>query len=291
MQWFARLRHIASLSIFGYTWRIIIILFSGFVGAVSVNNFLVPAHILAGGLTGIAQLVHHFIPVAIGTLYFIFNVPLFILGYKYLGKRFVLLTGLAILSFSVFADTVHLHFHVPENDPLLIALYGGVLGGLSSGLVIRIGGSMGGTDILSLVLYRVAGKSVGAVSFAANVIVVLLSMTIFGIDKGMYTLVAMFASSRVINAMMHYQARKTALIVSSKALDISRMIGERLHRGSTLMAASGTYTNATVGVLICALTHLELTDLRQLATEIDENVFITVLDTTEIFGKFRHLSL
>ncbi len=290
MQQSPRLKQFQSYLVVRYAWRIVIILFSSLVGAVAVNNFLVPAHILAGGLTGIAQLVHHFLPVGIGTLYFLFNIPLFILGYKYLGKRFVFLTGIGIVSFSVLADTIHFHLTIP-NDPLLVGLYGGVLSGVSSGLVIRIGGSMGGTDILSLVISRLFGKSVGSIGFVANVIVVLLSMGIFGIDKGMYTLVAMFASSRVVNAMMHYQARKTALIVSSRALEISKLIGERLHRGSTLMPASGTYTNANLGVLICALTHLELADLRILAQEIDENVFITVLDTTEIFGKFRHLSI
>lgn len=290
MQPSARVRQFRKNVVISYAWKVAVILFSSLVGAVAVNDFLVPAHILAGGLTGIAQLVHHFIPIGIGTLYFVFNIPLFILGYRYLGKRFIFLTGLGIVAFSVFTDVIHFHLPMP-NDPLLVGLYGGVLSGVSSGLVIRIGGSMGGTDILSLVMFRVFNKSVGSFSFGVNVIVVLLSMTIFGIDRGMYTLVAMFASSRVMNAMMHYQARKTALIVSSHAQEIAQAIGERLHRGSTLMAASGAYTKADLGVLICALTHLELADLHILAEGIDEHVFITVLDTTEIFGKFRHLSI
>lgn len=280
-----------SHPILSYALRIFVVLLGGLIGAISVNNFLVPAHILAGGITGITQILHHlFSFLGIGTLYFIFNVPLFILGWRHLGRRFIFLTGVGIAAFSIFTDTVHLHFQ-PVHDPLLISLYGGVLGGISSGIVIRVGGSMGGTDILSLVLNRQTGKSLASLSFAMNVIVLLLSMMVFGIPAGMYTLVSMFATSRVINALMHYQQRKTALIVSTRCTEISREIGLRLGRGSTLLNASGTYTNSSVGVLMCALTHLEVNELKLLATQIDPKVFITVLDTTEVVGQFRHLSV
>ena len=150
---------------------------------------------------------------------------------------------------------------------------------------------MGGTDILSLVLNRSTGKSLASLSFAMNVVVLLLSMTVFGIPAGMYTLVSMFATSRVINALMHFQQRKTALIVSAYCTEISAEIGLRLGRGSTLLNASGTYTKSSVGVLMCALTHLEVADLKLLASEIDPQVFITVLDTTEVVGRFRHISV
>lgn len=277
--------------VLSYAFRIAVVIAGGLIGAISVNNFLVPAHILAGGITGITQILHHeFLFLPIGTLYFLFNIPLFVLGWRHLGRRFIFLTGVGIASFSLFTDTVHLQF-TPVHDPLLISLYGGVLGGISSGIVIRVGGSMGGTDILSLVLNRLTGKSLASISFAMNVVVLLLSMMVFGIPAGMYTLVSMFATSRVINALMHYQQRKTALIVSTKCTEISKEIGLRLGRGSTLLNASGTYTNASVGVLMCALTHLEVTELKIMAKQIDPKVFITVLDTTEVVGQFRHLSV
>jgi uncharacterized membrane-anchored protein YitT (DUF2179 family) len=271
-----------------YIIRVVLVLVGCFIGAVSVNSLLVPGHILAGGLTGLAQMIHHYTNWPIGTMYFLFNVPLFILGYRDLGRRFILLTGVGIVGFSAFTDLVQIHFTLPQ-DPLLVALYGGVLGGVSSGLILRVGGSAGGTDILSLVLHRRTGKSVGAVSFAINVIIVLLSMTVFGVAAGMYTLVAMFATSRVINALMHYQNRKTALIVSTKASDIAQAITHHLQRGSTLINASGAYTHAEVGVLMCTLTSIELADLKALCIGIDPNAFISILDTTEVVGRFRNL--
>lgn len=276
--------------ILSYGVRILLILAGDLLGAVSVNNFYVPAHILTGGITGIAQLINHYSGLPIGTLYFVFNIPLFVLGYRYLGKRFVALTGIGIVGFAVFTDFIHLDLPA-IHDPLLVCLYGGVLGGISSGLVIRAGGSVGGTDILSLVVNRVTGKSVGGASFAMNAVIVLLSMSVFGIQAGMYTLVAMFAGSRVMNALMHFQQRKTALIVSSMAADISKVIGARLGRGSTLLNASGTYTNSSMQVLICTLTQLELTEMKSLALDLDPQVFITVLDTTEVVGRFRHVSI
>lgn len=273
-----------------FAWRILVILVGDFLGAVAVNNFIVPAHILSGGVTGISQIIHHFLhPLGIGTLYLLLNIPLFLLGYRYLGYRFVIFTGIAIAGFSFMTDAVHLHFHT-VTDPLVLGLYGGVLNGISGAIVIRVGGSMGGSDILSLVLYRLSGKSVGATGFIINAVVVLVSLWIFGIPAGMYTLVSMFAASRVYMALMHYQQRKTALIVTSKAEEISQTIYQQLGRGSTLIKALGTYTNSPLGVLMCAMTSLEIDDLKGIAMEIDTNVFITVLDTTEVIGRFRHTS-
>lgn len=269
--------------------RISVLLFACLISAVSVNSFLVPARILAGGVTGIAQIIHHFWAIPIGTMYFIFNIPLFVLGYRYLGKQFILLTGVGIIGFSVFTDFVHLDFNLPVKDPLIMSLYGGVLGGLASGLIFRVGGSSGGTDILSLVFNRLTGRSVGSLGFGMNIVIVLLSMTVFGIPAGLYTLVSMFATSRVVNALLNYQNRKTALIISAKAQEIGEAIGTELGRGSTLLTASGAYTKTSTNVLICALTHLELTELRQICTAIDPNVFVTVLPTTEVYGKFRHI--
>lgn len=274
-----------------FIWRIFIVLAADFIGAVGVNNFLVPGHILAGGITGISQIIHHYILVLpIGTLYALLNLPLFLLGYKYLGKRFVGLTAVAIAGFSVLTDVVHLHF-TPVNDPLLIGLYGGVLSGISSGMVIRVGGSMGGTDILSIVLFRLTGKPIGGTGFAMNAFVVLLSGLVFGIEAAMYTLVSIFAASRVVNTLMHYQQRKTALIVTTHASEVSQEISRRLGRGSTLLNASGTYTNASVGVLMCAMTSLEMAELKILTVDIDPHVFITILDTTEVFGRFRPIDM
>ncbi|MDQ0191152.1 YitT family protein [Alicyclobacillus cycloheptanicus] len=269
------------------TVRIILLLIGDFIGAIALNNFLIPAHILSGGITGLAQIMQHFTKIGIGTWYFLFNIPLFILGYRYLGRRFIVLTGVAIIGFSVFTDFIHIHF-IAKGDPLLISLYGGVLSGISSGIIFRIGGSTGGTDIVSLVFNRKTGRSIGSLSFAMNVVVVALSATVFGVEAGMYTLVAMFVSARVMNSLMNYQQRKTALIVSSKAEEIADRIFHELGRGATFVNASGAYTKHELGMLICALTQLEIGELRLLATEIDPNVFITVLSTTEVIGRFRH---
>ncbi|GLV13296.1 membrane protein [Alicyclobacillus hesperidum] len=270
-----------------WTWRIAVILFCDLIGAISVNNFLTPARILAGGVTGVAQIIHHYVHIlGVGTLFFVFNIPLFLIGYKYLGRRFILQTGIAILGFSVIADAVHIQFQTPK-DPLLMGLYGGVLSGLSSGLVIRVGGSMGGTDILSLVINRLTGRSVGSIGFVMNAVIVILSMFVFGVPAGLYTLVSMYAASRVVSGLMHFQQRKTALIVTEKPAEVSSEIGQKLVRGSTIMRAYGAYTQRERGVLLCAMTHLEMSDLRDLVQSIDPNAFITILDTTEVIGRFR----
>jgi len=277
----------ASHPALDWTWRIAVILFSDLVGAVAVNNFLTPAHILAGGVTGVAQILHHYVPaLGVGTMYFVFNIPLFILGYRYLGRRFIFQTGIAILGFSALADFVRLHFSAP-TDPLLMGLYGGVLTGLSSGLVIRVGGSMGGTDIVSLVVHRLTGRNIGSVSFVMNAAIVLLSMLVFGVPAGLYTLVSMYAASRVVSGLMHFQQRKTALIVTSKPSEVASAIGQRLVRGSTVMRAYGAYTQRERGVLLCAMTHLEIADLKEIVQSLDPDAFITILDTTEVIGRFR----
>ncbi|MCY0897017.1 MAG: YitT family protein [Alicyclobacillaceae bacterium] len=283
-------KKLRSYPTFDFIWRVVIVLMGDLAGSISVNNFLVPAHILSGGLTGIAQILHHyFIFLPIGTLYFLFNIPLFLLGYRFLGRRFVVLTAIGIVGFSLATDLIHLHFRTPHHDLLLMSLYGGVLGGISSALAIRVGGSMGGTDILSVVFYRLTGRNVSSTGLVMNVIVLLLSVTVFGTEAGMYTLVSMFATARVIAALMHHQQRKTALIVTSKANEMAAAINSRLTRGSTLMRAEGTYSNAELGVLMCVLTVIEIADLKILVQQMDESAFMTVLDTTEVLGQFRHI--
>lgn len=280
-----------SHPVLDFTWRILVVILSDFMGSISVNNFLTPAHILAGGITGVSQIIHHYWgAIGLGTMFFIFNIPLFLLGYRYLGRKFIVLTGIAIVGFSVFTDLIHIHFATPR-DPLLMGLYGGVLGGLSSGFVIRAGGSMGGTDILSLVVHRLSGRSVGSTGFILNAVVVVLSMFVFGIPAGMYTLVSMFASARVISSLMHFQQRKTALIVTDNPEELAKTIGDKLSRGSTIMRASGAYTNTERGVLLCAMTHLEMADLKDIVLTADPNAFMTILDTTEVVGRFRQLNV
>lgn len=286
-----RINSIDKPPVIDWTWRVLVVAAAALIGSVGMNNFLVPAHILAGGSTGIAQIVHHYIPgVGLGTLFFILNIPLFVLGYRHLGKKFIFLTGIGILCFSISTDVVHFHFNTAP-DSLLTGLYGGVLTGMSSGMVIRIGGSMGGTDILSLVIHRVTGRSVGSTGFIINVLIVLVSMFIFGVPAGMYTLVSMFAASRVISALMHFQQRKTALIVTSHPELVAKAIGEQLARGSTIIRASGGYTQQERGVLLCALTHLEMQDLKDVVHSTDQNAFMSILDTTEVVGRFRQLNL
>jgi uncharacterized membrane-anchored protein YitT (DUF2179 family) len=273
-----------------YAIRIVIILIGDLLGAIAVNNFLTPARILAGGLTGISQLINHFIPaLPTGSLYLVLNIPLFILGYRYLGRRFIILTGVGIAGFSVFTDTVRLHI-APPSDPLLLVLYGGVLLGASSGLVIRAGGSTGGTDIVSLVYNRKTGKSVGGVSFGINAVVVLLSTSVFGVAAGMYTLVSMFAAARVTNSLLHYQHRKTALIVTTRPKEVASEILERLGRGSTLLHGVGTYTGQDLGVLMCVVTDLEIGELKLLVKNTDPKVFISILDTSEVVGHFKYVA-
>ncbi|CRK82001.1 yitt family protein [Neobacillus massiliamazoniensis] len=249
------------------------------------NDFLIPHKLTSGGVTGIAFFIHHFLNVNTGWIVLIMNIPLFILGLKYLGKRFISLTifSVIVLSFSM----KFIPIHAISNDILLSSIIGGALYGIGVGLIIRMGGSTGGTDIVSLILSSKKNLQVGFLNICMNLLVVGFSGLIFGWNITLYTIIAIYVAGRAVDMVYTTQTKLTLTIVTDKYQELSDALIHLHARGITITDAEGAYTHKPKKVLTTVITKFELNETKHTIKTIDPQAFVNIMQTLEVMGRFR----
>ena len=263
---------------------------AAFIGAIGLSVYINPNSFLAGGVSGIASLTHHFLPmVPFSAFLVLYNIPLFFWAYKELDKTFVFFSVYGVVVMSFFVSLLE-HFFpqlVYTEDPLLASMFGGLLMGVTIGLSIKSHGSFGGTDIVGVILNRHFGISVGAVSIGVNIFILLAAGAVFGFDRAMYTLVNMYASAQATDKMIAGLSKKrTATIICSCGERLSDEITRKLHRGVTMMKGQGAYSKEEKDVLICVVSRFELQRLKQIIGQCDPHAFVSVSDTYDIMGNY-----
>ena len=262
-----------------------------FLQAVGLRMFLVPAQLASGGVSGIAQLINHYTGWPIGVMIFVGNIPLFVLGWRYLGgQRFALRTAFAVAVYSFLVEAVvwlpFFPLHGLTDDIVLNALYGAVLGGLGTGLVYRGQGTSGGSDILARILNRRRGIPMAQSYLLTDALVILSAGFIFGWPKALYALITLYVSGLVADTTIEGAGTvRTALIVTSEPGPISQRIMEDLKRGVTILPGTGAYTGAERPVLYCVITRSEVQQLKTLVHEIDPKAFMVVGAAYEVLGE------
>lgn len=252
--------------------------------AIAVNGILVPKHFLSGGLTGITLFINRFVPAApISWLYLGLNIPLFIFGYKLLGRRFFMLS-LAGTVFYTFAIEL-IDYRIAVNDMMLSAILAGLINGIGSGMILRSKGSAGGTDILSVILTTRFGLKLGSTFLAFNAIILVGSAIFLSIDEALFTLVYMFVTSRVIDlAIYGLSQRKAITIVSEHWKDINAAILKEMQRGTTLIAASGGFSQQPINMIYTVVSRRELHHLKEVILQVDPQAFLVINETSEVVG-------
>ncbi|MCW2277427.1 YitT family protein [Heliophilum fasciatum] len=254
--------------------------------ALGLNYFIIANRLAEGGLTGIALIVHYLLGWPVGITYMVMNIPLFFFGWRLLGSEFAwkTLAGTMMVSFAV--DITGHWQHPMPDDLLLAALYGGVAMGLGLGLIFLAGGSSAGADIVARVVNRRWGWPIGRVLLMIDVVVIALVGLIFGQAIAMYTLVAVFVASRVIDFVQEgaYRA-KAVMIISDCSEEIAREVVEKLERGATLFGARGAYTKLERQVLYCVISRAELVRLKSLVYGVDPRAFMIVQEAYEVLGE------
>ncbi|WP_175638291.1 YitT family protein [Metabacillus schmidteae] len=273
------------------TMKIIVVIIGAFLNAVGLNMFLIPANVYASGFTGIAQLLSSILEeytpffISTGVLLLLLNIPVAILGWLKVGKSFTLYSFLSVAATTVFLGIVPLHSF--SQDILLNAVFGGVIVAVGVGITLKYGASTGGLDIIAMILSRMKDKPVGTYFFLFNSIIILTAGLLYGWEKALYTLVALYVSTRVIDAIHTRHAKLTAMIITKKADSLKAAIHSRLVRGITMIPAKGAFTNEPKDMLIIVITRYELYDLEKIIKEEDPNAFTNIVQTTGIFGFFR----
>lgn len=271
-----------------------LLLIGAVVQAFAMRLFLVPGQLVSGGISGAAQIVNNFVRVPIGLMVLVGNIPLFILGWRYLGgSRFAFRTALAVAAFSILTDLLVLFIPAAgvTSDNFLNAIFGGVLLGVGLGLVYRGGGTSGGSDILGRVLNHRLGISISQAYLITDTIVVLAGGFAFSWEKALYGMVVIYVSGLAAEMISEGSAIfRTAIIITEKSDEVAGEILEVLERGVTLLSGKGAYTGNDRPVIYCVITRSEVNQLKQLVKEIDPKAFMVIGVTHEALGEgFRPL--
>ena len=263
--------------------------------ALALRIFLVPANLASGGVSGLAQIVNHYTGWPIGLMIFIGNLPLFLLGWRFLGgRRFAFRTGFAIITVSFFTD--FLVPYLPQSgvthDPVLNTLYGAIISGIGYGLVYRGQGTSGGSDILARILNHWRGVSITSSYLITDSVVVFLAGLAFSWENALYALVMLYVTGLAAEAINEgSNVLRTVLVITSEPQKVAGKIMEEMERGVTLVPGRGAYTGAERTVLYCVVSRAEVAQIKSLVRESDPQAFMVIGHAHEALGEgFRPLT-
>ena len=261
----------------------IIIILAATLAAYSLDTFLIPNNILDGGVTGISIIISKVFSIPISLLVILINIPFVYVGYRNLGKNFLIRTIIAMLTFSI-ALSFFESFHEVTDEILLATIFGGILLGIGVGLVIRMGACVDGTESVALVISKKTSLSVGQIVMVFNFLIYGCAALIFGIDRALYSILTYFITFKVIDLVSEgLEQAKAALIVTEKGTDMANEIYKRLGRTVTRINGSGLLSGEKE-VMYCVLTRIEVFELKKIANEMDESAFISILEVSDIIG-------
>lgn len=266
-------------------WNLLLISAGSIICSLAIKGILVPKQFLAGGATGLALLVHYVLPsLPVGVIYFLLNIPLFLIGWMFVGRRFFYYSVAGLL---IFSAVVLLSYPVIEiKDTILAALTAGIITGVGSGIILRSLGSAGGLDILSVILYKKYSIRLGTTVMVFNALLMIVAAFRIPLEMVLYTLIYLFVTSYIVNLVVTgFSQRKAVMIISAKWQEISREVMEHLQRGVTVVRGEGGYTGQEVRILYSVIAFQELSRFKEMIRKIDPEAFVVVTDTMEVMGK------
>jgi len=267
----------------------ILILLGAILQAGSLRIFLLPAKLASGGVSGLSQIINNFTGWPIGVMVILGNIPLFILGWRFLGgPRFAARNAFAILSFSILVD-IPMPFLPQEGitgDLVLNSLYGGVVSGIGFGLVYRGRGTSGGSDVLARILSSWRGIPVSQSYLMTDAVIIFLAGISFSWENALYALVMLYVSGIAAESISQgSNVLRTGLIITALPDLIVEEIFNRLRRGVTIMNARGGYSGKEKSILLCVVTRAEIPHLKDLTKEVDPKAFLIIGQAQEVRGE------
>ncbi|MGD8290162.1 MAG: YitT family protein [Desulfobacterales bacterium] len=265
-------------------WNLFLITSGSLICALAINGILIPHGFLSGGFVGTTLIIHYLIPsLPVAGLYFVLNIPVYFLSWKYIGRRFFLYSviGMVVFSLAMFWKP----FIIPIHDKMLAAIFAGILSGAGGGIILKSFGSAGGMDILSIILFKRFSIRLGTSILVLNSLILSFAAYIFSIEEALYTLIFLFVSTQVLNVVMYgLSQRKAVYVISPHWESIYKGIMEKIQRGVTIIGGRGGYTGQDIQMVFTVISHQELPRLKKLINDIDPRAFVVVSDTLEVMG-------
>ena len=256
-----------------------------------MNAVMIPARLFSGGLAGIAMIIGYQVPsIDLGIVYLLLNVPLIVLGWVFISRRFIAYTIFGTAFFSLAASMLR-PTPLILSDPLLAALLGGVICGFGCGLILKSIGSAGGLDILAIYLNRRFGIRVGTVAFAANASVIVAGGWMLDLNLALYSIILLFTCGWVTNAVVSgFNARMALIIVSDMSDIIARELLGNFNRGVTFLNGEGGFSKTPKRVILAVTTVTEVPKIKEMIFATDPKAFVVINNTFEVLGQ-RHGAL
>ncbi|GAA0318855.1 YitT family protein [Oceanobacillus sp. FSL W7-1293] len=267
--------------------RGLIIIIGGFITAYGLEAVLIPNSVSDGGVTGLSIVGSQWTGAPLGLLIAILNIPFIYLGYKQVGKNFAILSILGIASLAISTSLMH---HIPtiieiEGDTLLVTVVGGIIIGFGMGLALRNGGALDGIDMLAVLLSRRLPFGTSDLILFLNLFVFIVVSTVFGLRGALMSGIAYYIASKVIHIIEEgLSSTKAVYIITERADEMMKEIGERLGRGCTLQHVEGGYSKKEFKQIKCVITRLEESKMKETIQDVDSTSFVTVYDVTEVRG-------
>ncbi len=264
--------------------RYVFLFIGSILAAIGLEIFLIPNNIIDGGIVGISIIASYLSKLPLSVFIVGLNIPFLFLGYKQIGKTFVFSSMFSIVSLSVWVQVFH---PIPglTSDVLLASVFGGIVLGIGVGIIIRYGGSLDGTEMVAIIVNKQTVFSVGEMVMFFNIFILSSAGLVFGWDRAMYSLIAYFIAYKVIDITIEgLDEAKAAFIISERAEEIAEAITARLGRGVTFLEGKGGFSKNDKKILYSVVTRLEVSKLKSIIYDKDENAFVTINDVSDVMG-------
>jgi len=273
-----------KLTVSKFLTRILFMFLGAAFVSIGLEIFLVPNHIIDGGIVGVSIITSHLTSLPLGIFLLLFNLPFLLIGYKQIGKTFAISTLFSVTIMSI--GTWLLHPVKPLTiDPLLASVFGGVILGIGVGMVIRFGGSLDGTEIVAILFSKKLPFSVGEIVMFFNFFILGSAGFVFGWNNAMYSLIAYFIAYKMIDIVIEgFDESKSIWIISDRYKEIGDAIMHRLGRGVTFLNGEGAYSGENKKVIFCVITRLEEAKLKSIVEEMDSSAFLAVGNIHDVKG-------
>ena len=277
-------KKVSKLFDWDFCLSLILITLGAVMSAVALELILIPNSMIDGGMNGISIIINTLFGGSLGIIIFLVNLPFLILGYKQLGKKFIIKAGYGMILFSILLEVCH-NYTPLIDDTLLATVYGGILLGVGCGLIIKEGGCLDGTEIIAIIINRKKSVSVGQVVFVFNVFIYGAAIFVLGAERALYSLLTYFVSYKVIDMVSDgLNSAKAAFIITDDGKEIAEEILKKLGRTVTVLSGEGIISHGDKRVLYTVITRFEVSILKDILNEVNDSSFVTIFDVSEIIG-------
>ena len=255
--------------------------------AIGTSLFLLPNQLSSGGFAGIGTILYYFLKIPMGITMLILNIPFFLISKLRLGKEFFVKSLIGTISFSIFVDILD---KIPPltNDRFLACIYGGIIIGIGTAIILKNNSSTGGSDLISYLIKSYNPKlRVGTILVIIDTIIVILNMIFFKeIEIGLYSTITIYIMGKIIDIIFEgIYWTKLLIIISDKNEEIAKKIGEEIKRGTTGIYGKGMYKENNKLILMCAATRIDIIKIKEIIKKIDEKAFVIIVNSREVVGK------